>query len=141
MISKSEFVRSTGLKREEFEIEGLGTVNMRELSVAERLELTERYKDRHEYEQSLAMTALSVCEPDGSSMFGLDDLDEGVAVMKGKAHGIVEGLQRAFLRVNGLDEAAIEKAVGNSTEIPSVPSSTVSPGISDTQASQPSQEL
>lgn len=136
MLTKEEFTAKDGLKRQAFEIDGLGTVNMRELSVAERVALSEAAADDEDL--AVRMVATSLCGPDGESMFPRDELDDAIEVIQRKALRTIKALQKAFLEVCGMDQAAIEEAVGNSIEIPSEPSSSDSLGISDTPQPEPS---
>lgn len=136
MISKEEFVEATGLRNGTFDIPGIGQVNMRELSVADRLAVSER--EMSDVEMSIVMVVMSLCGPDMKPMFGPDEIEAGVAVVKGKSKETVEALQLAFLSVSGLDDKALEEAVGNSIEIASEDSSSASPAISATPPAAPS---
>ena len=145
MLSKEQFLKDADLRRAPVELEGVGTIVMRELSVGERLgwrrkwlaRLADEATDSDERDTllSLALVAVSLCVDDGSPMFGDDDIEGAVELLKSKSQRTVETLQKAFLSMNGLDDAAVEEAVGNSSEITSEPSSSGLPVISDTQPS------
>lgn len=139
MLSKEQFLTESGLRREVVEVEGLGEVKMRELSVGERMEWEKKHEategEDRDVVTSLALVAVSLCNDDGSPMFSEDEIHQAVEALKAKPERVVEQLQRAFLRISGLTDEAVEQAVGNSIEIPSEPPSTDSPGISDTQPS------
>lgn len=136
MLTREQFLKDTDLKREAVEVDGLGEVLMRELSVGERLDVARLFPqdmvDR-DTATSLGYVALSLCEPDGSPMFSRDEVLAAVDHLKAKAQRTIEQLQTAFLRMNGLSDEAVSEAVGNSIEIPSGGGSSDSPGISDTQ--------
>lgn len=142
MLTREEFQRSRGdLKRETVEISGLGLVTMRELSVGERLDVLKRFEgiaegcgeDEADMMQSLALVAVSLCDADGSSWYGLDDLAEGVAILRLKAPSTLRALQTKFLEMSGVGAQDIEAAVGNSIAIPSGIGSSGSPETSDTR--------
>jgi len=141
MLSREEFLQDTDHRRETAHIDGLGTVLMRELSVGERLDLRKRCatmdvdEDERELVTSLAYVAVSLCTDGGAPMFGLDGLGDGIEALRGKSERTVMALQEVFLRVCGMDTEAVERAVGNSMEIPSDSSCSDSLGISDTQQS------
>ena len=150
MLSKQEFLKDSDLRREGVVVEDLGPVLMRELSVGERMDWRRKYTmqlddaevddDERDTLLSLALVAVSLCEPNGSPMFGDDEIEEAVELLKGKSQRTVDTLQQAFLRISGLTDEAVEHAVGNSIEIPSEPSSSDSPGISDTPQPEQSQD-
>lgn len=130
MLTREQFLEDKDLKRETVEVEGLGEVRMRELSVGERMRYTDLYED--EVDVSLALIAASLCNPDDAPMFAESEIDEAVKLLKTKAQRTIEALQAAFLRMSGLSQEDIKEAVGNSTEILSDGGSSESPGISDT---------
>lgn len=139
MLSREEFLKDTDLKRVEVEVDG-GTVVMREMSVGERVSARRRHaslveglpSDEAEFTLSLALIAESICDSDGSPMFDAGTIPAAAEAIGRKSQATFEALQEAFARLNGVDDAEIEAAVGNSTEIPSASSSTGSPVISDT---------
>jgi hypothetical protein len=136
MLTREEFLQDSDLKREEVEIPGGGRVLMRELTVGERLDCRKRWLSRNgdsdDETLSIAFVAVSICEPAGGPMFGEDEIDLAVEMIKKKSIRTVEAMQEAFVRMNSLTDAAVEQAVKNSTEIPSASSSSGSPVISDT---------
>jgi len=134
MLTREQFLKNTDLRRETVDIEGLGAVRMRELSVGERIATAKKYADGgDEDRQALAWIALSLCEPDDSPMFGEHEIEQAVDALGSKAIRTIEALQTAWLKLNGLTADGIKEAVGNSTEIPSDDGSSASPEISDTQ--------
>lgn len=140
MLSRDEFSKDTDLKREEVAIEG-GSVLMRELSVAEQFEAKRRFEpllqgvpdDERDVVLSLALIATTLCVDGGGPMFASDEIAKAVAILRGKAARTLRALQISFARINGATEVALEEAVGKSTEIPSVSSSSGSPVISHIQ--------
>lgn len=141
-ISREDFLTDSDLTRREVEVEGLGTVLMRELTVGERLDWRKRLpaklasddvgEDELDHLLSLALVAVSLCVPGGGPMFEDGEVPEAVDLMKRKSQRTIETLQRAFLDLNGVTDEQVEQAVGNSTEITRASSSTGSPVISDT---------
>ena len=139
MLSREDFAKDSDLKRVPVDIEG-GSVLMRELSVAETFEGRRRHvlllegvpEDERDFVLSLALIATTLCVEGGGPMFGPDEIGAGVAALRAKSTKTIKTLQAAFARLNGASEEAIKEAVGKSTEIPSVTSSSGSPVISDT---------
>lgn len=132
MLTREEFEKQDGLKRREFEIPGIGPVLMRELSVAERV--AEGAGSNDDDTAAMRMIAMSLCQPDGSPMFGADEIDRGVIALTSKSLDALQELQKAFLAVCGMDEAAAIEAVGNSTGTRNDASSSGSAETSDTPA-------
>lgn len=139
MLSKEQFLTHSDLKREEIEIDGLGTVTMRELSVGESIEakrkhaglLTDVPEGERDTVLSLALIATSLMNGAGP-MFAEAEIEGATTALLAKSQRMVMRLQTAFVRLNGL---ALEQAVGNSTEIPTESSSSGSLVISDTPRS------
>ena len=137
MLTKEQFLAHSDLKREEVEIEGLGTVTMRELSLGENLTAKRRHaellegvpEDERDNVLSLALVAMSLCNGTGP-LFAESEIGEGARALLGMSQRTVVALQEAFVRLHR-GEAALERAVGKSTEIPSVSSSSDSLVISD----------
>lgn len=138
MLTRAEFLKTTDLKREAVEVDGLGTVLMREMSYGERLKLAESMEGMKEEDQAVIFVAVALCEPDGSPMFGPDELDEAAEQIKAKPVRTIETLQAAFLRLNGISQEAIEEAAGNSIAIRNGTGSSGSPETSDTPQPEPS---
>lgn len=141
MASKEQFLAHSDLKREEVDIEGLGMVVMRELSLGENMTAKRRHaallegvpEDERDNVLSLALVAMSLCNGVGP-MFAEDEIGNATQALLGKSQRTIMALQEAFVRLNRGD-AALKRAVGKSTEIPGEPSSSASPAISDTPPS------
>lgn len=139
MITREEFESDEDLRRMEVETPS-GTVLLRELSVGENLDMVRKYKhladgvegEERDFIMSLVVIAVGICGPDGTSMFGADEIEVAVAALKRKPQRTVEALQVAFVELNGTSEDQVLLDVGNSIEIPTESSSSDSPGISDT---------
>ena len=137
MLSKEQFLAHSDLRREEVEIEGLGTVTMRELSLGENLTAKRRHAallegvpaDEHDNLLSLALVATSLCNGTGP-LFAESEIADGARALLAKSQRTVMALQEAFVRLHR-GEAALERAVGKSMEIPGGPSFSGSLAISD----------
>lgn len=144
MLSREEFLKETDLRHETVEVEGLGQVRMRQMSMGEKLDAPKRFKDlladvpaeEHEVVLALVLVAASLCNPDDSPMFTNGDMADGLRALRAKSSAAVGKIQEAFLRLNQMNVDAVEQAAGKSTPTPSEPSSSGSPGLSATPPSE-----
>lgn len=142
-MNKEQFLGHSDLKRMEVEIDGLGAITMRELSVGESIDARRKHaalldgvpEGERDTVLSLALIATSLCNGVGP-MFAEPEIADATKSLLARSQRTIMRLQSAFVRLNGLGEGALETAVGNSTEIPSERSSSGSPVISDTPASR-----
>lgn len=133
MLSRSDFVSSTtDLKSETVEIEGMGSVMMRELSVIQRKAVMAQVKDSDEEVQAAALVAATLYDESGP-WFTIATLFDGADVILGKSVRTVSALNRAFAKLHGVSDKDIEEAAGNSTAILSEAGSSGSQETSDTQ--------
>lgn len=137
MLTREEFLQDSDLKREEVEVPG-GAMLMRALSIGEKLDTRKQWNaekgddEDRDIEVVLALVATSLCSPDGSVMFGPDEIADAVVALKNKSEETIKALQVGFARLNGVSEDDIRATVGNSDEITTESSSSDSPVISDT---------
>lgn len=115
---------------------------LKRLSAGERLRVGEYAKSLPDAENNetsatrvvLLVTALTLCEEDGSRMWAADSDEEAIDGILHHDQEVVEELIEHALEVNRMGKhatAGLKEAVGNSDEIPTDSSSTSSPGISE----------
>lgn len=132
MLSKEGLLQAAATRREEVEL-SIGTVLMRELSVAQHSEWSEKLKgmEGDETAQAAAFVAVVLCNPDGSPMFGPADVEEGAAALQQLPMRDFNLLMKRFGVMHGADITAVEEAAGNSIATRTEPGSSGSLGTSD----------
>ena len=137
-IDKRALLAPPVLARKTVTIDGIeGELKMRELTVAERMNVLKRFKDVDSEDPEaatrsvLTMVVSCLCNDDDTIMFPESEWEEAVTALMNQSSKAVEGLMTKCQEIQGQGADAVKDAVKNSEATPSDTSSSGSPEISD----------
>ena len=105
MIDKAQFFAECKLKSGTVEIDGLGPVDVRELSSAERESVFSMINESKSHVRAEALTAAYGCRI-------LDESDVD-SIMSGISHDVIEKLAQSIMALSGMGGDDVEEAEKN----------------------------
>ena len=138
-IDKRALLAPPVLARKTVTIDGIeGELKMRELTVAERMNVLKRFKDVDSEDPEaatrsvLTMVVSCLCNDDDTIMFPESEWEEAVTALMNQSSKAVEGMMTKCQEIQGTGTDAAKDAVKNSEASPSDTSSSGSPKTSGT---------